>query len=232
VFTNLMAHASKDGVVDKHFRAIAEETGLNVDEVKAAILVLEAPDPESRSPEAEGARLQRLDEHRIWGWQIVNYAKYRAIRSEDDRAEQNRLAQARWRERNKSKQPSATSKRDKPKQKQEAEAEAEAKNTPISPKPPAPPSLVLEVQESKPSLSPEQIEIGSWFNRRPTTPWSEKELKVWSKIPRPIDSEDWQALRWFYTQSGCQYLRRDILTLLNNWTGEIDRAKNYNPDQK
>jgi uncharacterized protein YdaU (DUF1376 family) len=105
-------------------------------------------------------------------------------------------------------------------------------NTPISPKPPAPPSLVLEVQESKPSLSPEQIEVGSWFNRRPTTPWSEKELKTWAKIPKPIDSEDWQALRWFYTQSGCQYLRRDIPTLLNNWTGEIDRAKNYNPDQK
>ena len=150
VFTNLMAHASKDGVVDKHFRAIAEETGLGVDEVKAAILVLEAPDPESRSPEAQGARLQRLDEHRVWGWQIVNYAKYRAIRSEDDRAEQNRLAQARWRERNKSKQPSATGKRDKPKQKQEAEVDAEAKETPIPATPPpaippaAPPGDVVE----------------------------------------------------------------------------------------
>lgn len=144
VFTNLMAHASKDGVVDKHFRAIAEETGLGVDEVKAAILVLEAPDSESRSPEAQGARLQRLDEHRVWGWQIVNYAKYRAIRSEDDRAEQNRLAQARWRERNKSKQPSATSKRDKPKQKQEAEVEAEAKETPPAIPPAAPPGDIVE----------------------------------------------------------------------------------------
>lgn len=32
---------------------------------------------------------------------MVNYAKYRAIRNEDDRAEQNRAAQARWREANK-----------------------------------------------------------------------------------------------------------------------------------
>ena len=41
-----------------------------------------------------------MDEHRVWGWRVVNHAKYRAIRSEEDRAEQNRLAQARWRERN------------------------------------------------------------------------------------------------------------------------------------
>jgi hypothetical protein len=118
------------------------------------------------------------------------------------------------------------------KQKPTPSSSSSSSNTPISPKPPAPPSLVLEVEESKPSLSPEQIEIGSWFNRRPTTPWSEKELKAWASIRKPIDPDDWQALRWFYAQSGCQYLRRDLLTLLNKWNGEIDRAKNYNPDQK
>ena len=51
-----------------------------------------------------------MDEHRAWGWKIVNHGKYRAIKNEDDRREQNKLAQARWREKNKtssSKQPSA-----------------------------------------------------------------------------------------------------------------------------
>ena len=62
VFTNLMAHASKDGYVDKHFRAIAEETGLTIDEVKAAIVTLESPDEESRSPAANGARLRRMED--------------------------------------------------------------------------------------------------------------------------------------------------------------------------
>ena len=100
VFTNLLAHTSKDGVVDKHPRAIAEETGISLERVNAAIATLEAPDAESRSPEADGARIVRMDEHRVWGWRVVNHAKYRAIRSEEDRAEQNRLAQARWRERN------------------------------------------------------------------------------------------------------------------------------------
>lgn len=116
VFTNLLAHAGRTGVVDKHFRAIAEETGLTMDEVKAAILTLESPDPESRSPDEAGARIVREDEHRVWGWRIVNYGKYRAIRSEEDRAEQNRLAQERWR--NKNKPPSAEDKQDKPMQKE------------------------------------------------------------------------------------------------------------------
>jgi uncharacterized protein YdaU (DUF1376 family) len=104
---------------------------------------------------------------------------------------------------------------------------------PKPPEPPAPPSLELEGESiPRPSLTPGQLEIGSWFGRKPTTPWSEKERKAWSKLPKTIDPEDWQALRWFYTQSGCQYLRRDLLTLLNQWNGEIDRAKNFNPDQK
>ena len=57
VFTNLLAHTSKDGVVDKHPRAIAEETGISLERVNAAIATLEAPDAESRSPEADGARI-------------------------------------------------------------------------------------------------------------------------------------------------------------------------------
>jgi len=103
-------------------------------------------------------------------------------------------------------------------------------NTPLPPEPPASPSLGLEIETVPSPIYPAQVEIGQWFGRRPTTRWSEKELKAWAKVPKPIDPDDWQALRWFYTQSGCGYLRRDILTLLNNWTGEIDRAKNFNPD--
>lgn len=64
-------------------------------------MVLESPDDESRSPEEQGRRIVRLDEHRAWGWCVVNYCKYRAIRDEDDRREQNRLSQQRWREKHK-----------------------------------------------------------------------------------------------------------------------------------
>ena len=99
VFTNLLAYCDQYGIVDKHFKAIADETGLPLDRVHAAIVSLESPDKESRSSENEGRRILRLDDHRAWGWKVVNYGKYRAIRSEEDRREQNRLAQERWRNR-------------------------------------------------------------------------------------------------------------------------------------
>lgn len=102
VFTNLLAHADRDGVADIHPRAIGEETGLPVERVRDALLMLESPDDESRSPAEQGRRIVRIDEHRAWGWQIVNYAKYREIRSEEDRREQNREAQKRWRDKHKS----------------------------------------------------------------------------------------------------------------------------------
>lgn len=99
VFTNMLAFASKDGTVDRHPRTMADETGLTVDEVWAAIANLEAPDIESRSQEMGGRRIVRLDEHRNWGWQIVNHGKYRRIKNEEDRREQNRVAQRNYKER-------------------------------------------------------------------------------------------------------------------------------------
>jgi hypothetical protein len=126
VFTNLLANADQYGHVDKHWAAIAGEVGLTVDEVKEAIKELEAPDPESRTQDEEGRRIVPMDEHRAWGWRIVNYGKYRQIRNEDDRREQNRQAQERYR--NKNKPASAIVSQGKPRSAQaEAEAEAEAK---------------------------------------------------------------------------------------------------------
>jgi hypothetical protein len=124
VFTNLLAHCDKNGAADIHPRAIAEEVGLTVDQVNAALRVLESPDDESRSPEEQGRRIVRLDEHRAWGWLVVNYCKYRAIRDEDDRREQNRLSQERWR--NKHKPPSAQISSVSQSKPQSAHTEAEA----------------------------------------------------------------------------------------------------------
>jgi len=117
VFTNLLAHADRYGVVDMHWNAISEETGLPKEAVLEAIKNLEAPDPESRSPDEQGRRITRMDEHRAWGWHVVNYAKYRAIKNEDDRREQNRIAQEKWRSKQR-KPPSAHA---------EAEAKADTK---------------------------------------------------------------------------------------------------------
>jgi len=125
VFTNMLACADKEGCVDKHFRAIADEVGLTVDEVKAAIEVLESPDSESRSPEKDGRRIIRINDHRAWGWEIVNYGKYRAIRNDEERREQNRLAQEKWRNRNQRKPSVSSDNQDKPMEREKEKGDGE-----------------------------------------------------------------------------------------------------------
>ena len=98
VFVNLLANSDRDGFVDRHFRAISEETGLSIDRVETAIKQLEAPDDESRSKDLEGRRLERIDEHRTGGWRIINYLKYRKLHDDAERREMNRVRQANFRE--------------------------------------------------------------------------------------------------------------------------------------
>lgn len=98
VFVFLLANANAHGEADYFPAVIASLTGLPMDRVQAALTELESPDPYSRTPDDEGRRLIRLDEHRTWGWRIVNYAKYRKMRDEEGRREQTRRATERWRE--------------------------------------------------------------------------------------------------------------------------------------
>ena len=73
VFEDLLVLADQNGVVDKTHEAIARRTNVPLEIVKREIAELEKPDPKSRTPIYEGRRIVRLDEHKDWGWVIVNY---------------------------------------------------------------------------------------------------------------------------------------------------------------
>ena len=98
-FVFLLAHCDADGVIDMTPQAIARRSCIPLDKVKAALEQLAAPDPHSRTAESDGRRIVLLDDHRDWGWRIVNYSSYRNMRDEEQRREQNREAQNRRRER-------------------------------------------------------------------------------------------------------------------------------------
>lgn len=87
VFMDLLVLADSDGVVDMTLEAISRRTNVPIDEVRAAIEFLSAPDAASNSPSEEGRRLLPIDERKPWGWQIVNYQHYRSIRNEEQRRE-------------------------------------------------------------------------------------------------------------------------------------------------
>lgn len=98
VFEDMLKLCDSDGVVDMTHEAIARRTNTPLEIVRNAISVLEAPDTKSRTADANGVRIARLDEHRDWGWHIVNYKKFREIASEEQRKASTRERVARWRE--------------------------------------------------------------------------------------------------------------------------------------
>lgn len=86
-FTQLLVLADKFGQVDMTPDVIARRTTIPLEIINKGLHALQQPDPESRRQEAEGRRIVLLDPSRGWGWQIVNYAHYRQIRSAEERKE-------------------------------------------------------------------------------------------------------------------------------------------------
>lgn len=80
-------------------------------------------------------------------------------------------------------------------------------------------------RELPPELEAFRLRVGALIKRRPTTQWSTKEIKALKEIfDFNTPEEDLVALEARY-QSDDKYLRRELMTLLNNWNGEIDKAR-------
>ncbi len=90
-FMDLLILADRNGVVDMTHEAISRRTNRPIKMIRKTIEELEGPDPRSRTPDMKGARLFRLDDHRDWGWGIVNYDYFRNLASEEQRREKTRL---------------------------------------------------------------------------------------------------------------------------------------------
>ena len=93
-FQQMIILADDQGVVDITPHALAARTGIPLDIISSGLETLEKEDDYSRSPEEEGRRIERLDDHRPWGWKIVNYMKYRNLANREDKrkADRDRLA--------------------------------------------------------------------------------------------------------------------------------------------
>ena len=146
VWIALLAMADAGGVVKAAISGIARRAAVTREECEAALATLMAPDPDDQSGVDDGIRLRKI-EH---GWRITNYERYRNGRDPDKRREQNREAQARWRESHKttvspSKPASAKAKPESAHAEADAEAEEEKGLRP---------SLVARISNPKPDASP------------------------------------------------------------------------------
>ncbi len=97
-FMDLLVLADVNGVVDMTHEAIARRTNRAIEIIRETIQKLESPDTQSRTPDENGARLRRLDEHRDWGWEIVNYQQFRRLASEEQRRERTKERTRKWRD--------------------------------------------------------------------------------------------------------------------------------------
>lgn len=101
VFEDLLKLCDMNGVVDMTHESIARRLNVPLDMVVKCITELEKPDPSSRTQDHEGKRLARIDEHRDWGWIIVNHAYYRNLASDEQRREKTRVRVANFKSKSK-----------------------------------------------------------------------------------------------------------------------------------
>ena len=72
--------------------------------------------------------------------------------------------------------------------------------------------------------------VNKLFNRRSTTAWSEKEIKQLKAVAkREGVLEELAEIETLYN-SGYEYRRKDVITFLNNFSTELDRARNRNQE--
>jgi hypothetical protein len=102
VWITFLALKNKEGYVRASFSGIQRAANVTVDECIEAIMVLESPDSDSRTPDYEGRRIEKIE----GGWIVLNHEKYR-VRS-DIQKEQTKERVRRFREKQKLNSDSVT----------------------------------------------------------------------------------------------------------------------------
>ncbi len=97
VWITMLALRNRHHVVEGSIPGLADCARVSIKACRVALKVLSDPDPDSRSQEQEGRRIEQVD----GGWFIINGEKYRRKMSEDERREKNAIYQKNHRERKK-----------------------------------------------------------------------------------------------------------------------------------
>ncbi len=86
VWITMLAMSDRNGRVWGSIPGIAGIARVSVEGCRIAIGKFLGPDPDSRTKEHEGRRIEPID----GGWRLLNYEKYRSLRDEEERKEYKR----------------------------------------------------------------------------------------------------------------------------------------------
>jgi hypothetical protein len=73
VWIAMLAAVDADGIVEGSIPGFANLARVTTDQMRAAVVTLSSPDPDSRTPDYEGRRIETIE----GGWRILNYRAYR-----------------------------------------------------------------------------------------------------------------------------------------------------------
>lgn len=79
VWICMLAMADRKGRVFASIPGLANRSRVPIEDCRKAIATFLSPDPDSRTPDFEGRRLEPID----GGWRLLNHEKYRAIRDDE-----------------------------------------------------------------------------------------------------------------------------------------------------
>lgn len=184
VWITMLAMADQFGRVFASVPGLAHRARVPKDDTSVALKAFLSPDPDSRTKDYEGRRIETID----GGWRLLNHGKYREMRSEVDRQEQNRLAQARWRVKQRSSAGISNSKQSKPRSAQ-AEAEAEAKE-------PSPPSGAPVAARASKRCPPDFVvtaDLQQWARSDVPLVDTGRETEIFRDHTWRTGISDWQA---------------------------------------
>jgi len=94
VWITLLTLADGEGYVRSSTSGLARTANVPIKDTERALVILESPDKESGTQEFDGKRIEAVE----GGWFLLNYMKYREIRTREQLA--NAARQKRYRERN------------------------------------------------------------------------------------------------------------------------------------
>ena len=215
---------------------LAHRARIELAEAQAAVDCLEGPDANSSDPEHEGRRIERVP----GGWMILNAEKYREMVTRAVIQEKTRQRVAKHREKKRTCNAPVTlgnasvTEANASVTQSDTDTDSATKAKAFQPEEPptasAKPKGVVEGKNSDRVPSSEQSKrIAAMFHRRLTTAWSKKEVESYRSLGI-IDPEDLALMEDYYKAPmppDADYRRRDLLTCINNWQGEVDRARKW-----
>jgi hypothetical protein len=104
VWITMLALSDQYGIVEASIPGLADMARVSREDCEHALGVLSSPDPDSRTKEFEGRRIEVTD----GGWRLVNHRKYREKMRESDRKAKRAAYMRDYRDRNQSRNQNVT----------------------------------------------------------------------------------------------------------------------------